>query len=62
MKRGLIIINAYYKLPSAINQALRLKEEMEKLGVVVDVKRNNSFFKQIDSYGNLIGDLSEYDF
>lgn len=61
-KKGLIIINAYCKLPNFLHQADRLKEELEKLGVSVDIKRNDSFFKKIDGDGNLVGDMSEYDF
>ena len=60
--KSLIIINAYSNLPHSLYQSARLKEELEKMGVVTDIKRNNCFFEQIGTSGELIGDLSEYDF
>lgn len=41
MKRALILINAYSRLQSAINQPIRLKEELNILGVDVDIKPNS---------------------
>lgn len=40
MKRGIILINAYAKADSELNGARRMKEELESLGVQVEVKRN----------------------
>ena len=41
--KGLIIVNAYSKMQSSNNQALRLKDEFEKLGVEIDIKTNDFF-------------------
>lgn len=62
MKRGLILINAYSKLAHSLNQSIRLKEELEKLGISVDIKRNDLFFTIIDDKGDIISQASEYDF
>lgn len=61
MKRALILINAYSKLDTAINQSVRLKEEFDKIGVEVDVKRNNINSVMI-SEGNPISFIQNYDF
>ncbi len=47
MKKGLILINAYLKLQSQFSQAARMKEELEKLGVETDIRRNDGFFAHI---------------
>ena len=41
--RGIILINAYSKMKEALHQSGRLKEEFEKRGVAIDVKRNDLF-------------------
>ena len=41
LKRALILVNAYSKLKSAINQPIRLREELNKLGVEVDIEKNS---------------------
>lgn len=61
-KRGLILVNAYSKLKHALNQSIRLKEELEKFGVLIDIKRNNFFPCAIDKKGNTISNIYEYDF
>lgn len=43
-----IIINAYYSAPHYIQQSLRLKEEIERLGARADIVRNDGFFGRID--------------
>ncbi|MBP5177647.1 MAG: RimK family alpha-L-glutamate ligase [Clostridia bacterium] len=62
MKKALILINAYSKLKSALYQSERLKEEFYKLGVDVDVKRNDFFAGYIAEDGNVRGTLDAYDF
>lgn len=42
MKKGLILVNAYYTIPTYLNQACRLKEELEKLGVPCDIVRSDA--------------------
>lgn len=37
MKKGIILVNAYYDLPAYLNQAYRLKEEFSKLSVTADI-------------------------
>lgn len=63
MKRGLILTNAYSNSEHSLNQSKRLKEELEKMGVAIAIKRNDFFIARIDDNGRLVGDsLSEYDF
>lgn len=61
LKRALILINAYSKLKTSINQSVRLKEEFDKLGIEVDIKTNN-----IDTVMIIDGDpvsfVQNYDF
>lgn len=61
MKKGLILINAYSKLENSLNQSSRLKEEFEKSGVSIDIKRNDSFLASVDGDGNIISGQN-YDF
>ena len=62
MKKGLILINAYSRLKSSLNQSKRLKEELEKLGVSVDILPNDFFAAQIDCRGNIRTKTEEYGF
>lgn len=62
MKKGLILINAYSKLESSLHGSERLKEEFEKLGVAVDIRRNDYFCAQIDGFGNVQTKTAGYDF
>ena len=62
MKKGLILINAYSKLESSLNQSKRLKEELDKLGVDVDILRNDFFCAKIDGSGNIVVKTAGYDF
>ena len=61
MKRGLILINAYCKLASFVNQAERLKTEFNKLGVEIDVRRNDFFAVRINTEGRLESIVKEYE-
>ncbi len=62
MKKGLILINAYTNLKHSLDQSLRLKEELENLGIDIDIKRNNFFASYINNKGELKSKLSDYDF
>lgn len=62
MKKGLILTNAYAKLAAFSNQASRLKEELEKLGVQMDVLKNDGFFAHINKQGEIETSLEAYDF
>ena len=62
MKKGLILINAYSRLKSSLNQSERLKEELERLNVCVDIYPNDFFASQIDSFGNIKTKTEGYDF
>ena len=53
MKRGLILINAYSKLEHSLNQSKRLKIELEKSGISVDIKRNDFFAAVITDGKNI---------
>ena len=61
MKKALILINAYSKLKSAMNQPTRLKEELKKLGVEVDI-RPNSIDTAMIIDGRPVSLLQDYDF
>lgn len=61
MKRALILINAYSRLISAANQPIRLKEEFNKLGVEVDIKKNSIDTAMIIE-GNVASFIQDYDF
>ena len=41
MKKGLILVNAYCEINSNLNQSKRLKEELELLGVSIDIQKND---------------------
>ena len=61
MKRAVIITNAYTCLPSALNQAERLKTEFARLGVNAQILRNG-FFAYIDGGGEIKNGLTDFDF
>lgn len=61
MKKGLILTNAYSSLPSAQNQAKRLKEEFLALGVQADILRNDHMALFIDG-DTVANGLDGYDF
>lgn len=60
--RGVILINAYSKLEHGLYQSTRLKEELNKLGIATDIRRNNFFATAISDYGDVISRLREYAF
>ena len=60
--RGLILINAYTRLESSLNSSKRLKEELEKLGIAVDIMRNDFFCAHISSSGEIKTKVKGYDF
>ncbi len=62
MKRGLILINAYSKLEHSLNQSKRLKIELEKSGISVDIKRNDFFAAVITDSGEIQANIKDYDF
>ena len=61
MKKGFIIINGYSTLSTSLNQAKRLKEEFEKLGVEISVIKNNEFLCSIKN-SNISCAVKDYDF
>lgn len=62
MKQGLILVNAYWKSEAEINQSRRLKEEFARMGVSVDVRRNDFFPVHVNGDGALEKRLDPYDF
>lgn len=62
MKQGLILVNAYSKLEHSLNQSKRLKVEFEKLGVHIDIRRNDFFASFINEQGNIESNVGDYDF
>jgi len=61
LKRALILINAFSRPQAALNQPIRLKEELNKLGVEVDIKPNSTDTAMILN-DNIITFLHGYDF
>lgn len=60
--KGVILTNAYKDIPQTRSQCVRLKEELEKLHVSIDIMRNNFFAANITSGGEIASKLSGYDF
>lgn len=60
--RGLILINAYSSLPTALNQAGRLREEFAALGISVDIVRNGEILLTTDGNGGIVSGAQGYDF
>ena len=61
LKRALILINAYSRLQTSLNQSVRLQEEFDKLGVKIDIKRNNIDTAMIIN-GDPVSFVMDYDF
>ena len=61
-RRGLILINAYSALPTALNQSQRLKDELAGLGIQADVVKNGAFPFLTDGNGKIRSQLADYDF
>lgn len=59
--KGLLITNGYAIAEGIQHQVSRLKEEFFKLGVNVDVKKNNELLAYIDK-GDINNHLGDYDF
>lgn len=59
--KGLILNNAYYETPTTRYQGKRLASELGKLGVSVDIKKNNYFGAAIKD-GSLENAATGYDF
>ena len=60
--KGVILTNAYKDIPQTRSQCVRLKEELEKLHVSIDIMRNDFFAANITSGGEIASKLSGYDF
>ena len=60
--KGVILTNAYKDIPQTRSQCARLKEELEKLHVSIDIMRNDFFAAYITSGGEIASKLSGYDF
>lgn len=61
-KKALILLNAYAKLPAFTYQASRLKEELDKLGIYADIRRNDEFCAYIEDDGSIVNNIKGYDF
>ena len=59
--RGLIVKNAYFKSDSVEYQVSRIKEELERLGVEVDVVKNG-YSVYLDDNSSVISNYQGYDF
>lgn len=62
MKRALIITNAYSALKSAVNQAERLKAELEVLDVDAVICRNDGLKLSISQSGGIENGYEKFDF
>ena len=60
--KGVILTNAYKDIPQTRSQCVRIKEELEKLHVSIDIMRNDFFAANITSGGDIASKLSGYDF
>ena len=60
--KAVILINAYSTLEHSLYQSKRLKEELEKMGVSTDIRRNNFFATSLNERGEILSKLSDYDF
>lgn len=56
-----IIVNAYSTMQSAMNQPMRLSEELKKLGVQADIVKNDGFNAYVDGE-RIFNRLEKYDF
>ncbi len=61
-KKALILINAYLQSSSQFSQAERMQEELEKLGVQADMKRNDGFYAVVSNNEITTSLLDTYDF
>ena len=59
--KGFIFINSYYEREDYLYQANRLKEEFAKLGVSIDIIKNDDFSLIIEN-GEIISKYKEYNF
>lgn len=60
--KGLILTNAYYSAPPYDHSAARIKEELERLGVETDIRRNSFFPARLGSRSEIISLAGDYDF
>lgn len=58
--KGLILINAYNRMPEVVYQSERLKEEFGKRGVKADIRRNDFFAVAVSK--DLVCSVKDYDF
>lgn len=49
--QGMIVVNAFVVSESELNQPLRLKEELERLGVRTEIRRNDMFLAHLSEKG-----------
>lgn len=59
--KGLIIVNAYAKTTET-RQVLRLRDELQKRGVTIDVAKNDDFTARIIDGNTEKDEISKYDF
>lgn len=62
MKKCLILVNAYSRLKSSLNQSARLREEFSLLGVKADVRLNDFFACEETEGGCIKNNAAGYDF
>ncbi len=62
MKKCLILVNAYSRLKSSLNQSARLKEEFSSLGVRAEVRPNDFFACEVSEGGDIVRTAEDYDF
>ena len=62
MKKCLILVNAYSRLKSSLNQSERLRQEFALMGVSAEIRPNNFFACTVEEGGILKNTVGEYDF
>lgn len=61
MKKGIIVVNRYCKIPSMINQANRILEEFKKLNVDVKIVKNGyNFYLDDNSNINFLDEIPDF--
>ena len=60
--KGLIVMNGYPRGEKFYRQSERVKEELERLGIAVELVKNGEFPISLTENAEVVGDLQEYSF
>lgn len=62
MKKGIIFINGYTQSVTELNQPNRIREELDLLGVKMEIRRNLCFSAGLNSRSEIVTDCRHFDF